>query len=311
MTAAEQPPFAAPHDPHPRKPQVAVPAQACDTHAHVFGPGNTYPFIPNGLYTPSDALLPDFRHMLDTLGVERAVLVQPSIYGTDNGAMVDALSRHPTRFRGVAVVGAAVDDATLDTLHACGVRGVRANLLNPAGISLADAVALAPRLAARGWHLQLQIDVSAFDAFDVIARLPVTLVVDHFGYMPARKGPDDPGFRRLLAMVEAERCWVKLSAPYRLVDWRREGYDAVTALARVLVGANPHRLLWGSDWPHTDLYRDMPDDGDLLNVLVQWIPDASMRRAVLVDNPAALYGVESTPLARGTHATNETGAPGR
>jgi predicted TIM-barrel fold metal-dependent hydrolase len=203
--------------------------------------------------------------------------------------MVDALARYPARFRGIAVVGAGVGDATLDALHAAGVRGVRANLLNPAGISLADALALAPRLVSRGWHLQLQVDVSAFDAFDRLAGLSLPLVIDHFGFMPAAKGPSEPGFLRLLGMVATGRCYVKLSAPYRLAPWRHEGGAAVTALARALVAANPSRLLWGSDWPHTDVRDAMPNDGDLVKVLEDWVPDAAQRRAILVDNPVALY----------------------
>lgn len=270
--------------------RFAVPAGAWDTHIHAIGAPGRFPLAPDRGYTPAQVPIERYVDLMQRLGIARAVLVQPSIYGTDNRAMVDALTRFPARFRGVAVVGAGVDEATLDALHASGVRGVRANLLNPGGISLADAAALAPRLAARGWHLQLQIDVSAFDGFDVLAALPVPLVIDHMGYMPHGKSPAEPGFRRLLAMVEAGRCYVKLSAPYRLAAWVRDGYGAATALARALVAANPRRLLWGSDWPHTDLARDMPNDGDLLDLLGEWAPEADARHAILVDNPTALYG---------------------
>jgi predicted TIM-barrel fold metal-dependent hydrolase len=266
-----------------------MPAGAWDTHIHAIGDAARFPLDPRRGYTPAMVPIEDYAALMDRLGIARAVLVQPSIYGTDNAAMVDALTRYPQRFRGVAVVGGDVDDATLDALDRAGVRGVRANLLNPAGISLADAIALAPRLARRGWHLQLQIDVSTFDAFDRIPQLPLPVVVDHFGYMPAAKGVDEPGFRRLLALVAAGTCYVKLSSPYRLKAWRGEGWGAVTPLARALVAANPQRLLWASDWPHTDLREDMPDDGDLLNLLAEWVPDAAQRRAILVDNPASLY----------------------
>lgn len=270
--------------------RFAVPPDAWDTHVHAIGDPGRFPLDSRRGYTPALVPIEDYVSLMDRLGLERAVLVQPSIYGTDNGAMVDALARFPARFRGVAVVRPDVDDATLDALHARGVRGVRANLLNPAGISLTDAVALAPRLARRGWHLQLQLDVSVFDAFDTLERLALPVVIDHFGYMPAAKGPDEPGFRRLVAAVAAKRCYVKLSAPYRLTARREGGYGAVTALARALVAADPGRLLWASDWPHTDLREDMPDDGELINVLAQWVPDAAQRREILVDNPAALYG---------------------
>ena len=278
--------------PNPLRARVrfALPAGAWDCHIHAIGDPARFPLDPRRGYTPALAPIEHYVALMDALGIARAVLVQPSIYGTDNAAMIDALTRHPSRFRGVAVVDAHVDDATLDTLHACGVRGVRANLLNPGGISLADAAALAPRLAARGWHLQLQIDVSAFDAFDAVQRLSLPVVIDHFGYMAASKGPDEPGFRRLLALVAVGRCYVKLSAPYRLTAWRMDAYGAVAPLARALVAANPERLVWGSDWPHTDVREDMPDDGDLVNLLEEWAPDTAQRHAILVENPIALYG---------------------
>ena len=274
--------------PHPLS--FALPAGAWDTHIHAIGAPERFPLAADRGYTPAIVPIERYATLMDQLGIARAVLVQPSIYGTDNRAMVDALRRHPERFRGVAVVAASIDDADLDALHADGVRGVRANLLNRGGISLADAITLAPRLAARGWHLQLQIDVSTFDAFDALPRLPLPVVVDHFGYMPAAKGPGEPGFRRLLSLVERAQCYVKLSSPNRLTPWATEGYGAVTALARALVAANPERLLWASDWPHTGLYEDMPDDGDLLNLLAEWVPDAAQRHGILVDNPASLYG---------------------
>jgi len=267
-----------------------VPHGAWDTHIHAIGAPDRFALARERSYTPAIVPIDAYVQLMDALGLARAVLVQPSIYGTDNAAMVDALQRFPARFRGVAVVAADVTDAALDTLHGAGVRGVRANLLNRGGISLADALALVPRLASRGWHLQLQIDVSTFDAFDVLARLSVPLVIDHVGYMAADKGPRNPGFRRLVSLVEAGRCFVKLSAPYRLVDWRRNGFGAVGTLARTLIDANADRILWGSDWPHTDLRHDMPDDGELLGLLARWAPAEAVRRRVLVDNPALLYG---------------------
>jgi len=267
----------------------SVPPRAWDAHIHAIGAPERFPLAADRSYTPAIVGIERYVALMDRLGIAHAVLVQPSIYGSDNRAMVDALTRFPGRFRGVAVVPAGVDDAELDALHVAGVRGVRANLLNRGGISLGDAAALAPRLAARGWHLQLQIDVSTFEAFDVLVRLPVPIVIDHFGYMAAHRGASEPGFARLLALVAGGRCHVKLSAPYRLAAWKRDGYGAVGALARALVGANPERLLWGSDWPHTDVREDMPDDGELLNLLAEWIPDPAVRRAVLVDNPRSLY----------------------
>lgn len=279
-----------PPDPAPQPVPFPVPNGAWDCHIHAIGALEHFPLAADRSYTPAYVPIETYVALMDELGIAHAVLVQPSIYGTDNRAMVDALARYPSRFRGVAVVAPAISDAELDALHATGVRGVRANLLNRGGISLDDARSLVPRLSARGWHLQLQIDVSSFDGFDALERLPIDVVVDHFGYMPAAKGPDEPGFRRLLGLLARGRCHVKLSGPYHLTAWRREGYGAVAPLARALLDANPQRLLWASDWPHTGLRSDMPNDGELLSLLAQWVPDADTRKRVLVDNPAALYG---------------------
>lgn len=261
-----------------------VPAGAWDTHVHAIGRFDRFPLSPLRGYTPAAVPIDDYVALMDRLGLSRAVLVQPSIYAADNRAMLDALMRFPERFRGVAVVTATIGDGELRALHDAGVRGVRANLLNPGGISLDDATTLARRFASLGWHLQVQIDVSTFERFDDVARLPVPVVVDHFGYMPASRGPSDPGFARLLHWVATGRCWVKLSAPYRLGD-----REAVAPLARALVRANPERMLWASDWPHTDLRRGMPDDGELLDVLADWVDDPATRDAILARNPVALY----------------------
>lgn len=293
MTAAEQPPFAAPHDPHPRKPQVAVPAQACDTHAHVFGPGNTYPFIPNGLYTPSDALLPDFRHMLDTLGVERAVLVQPSIYGTNNDCMLEALKQDTKRLRGVAVIPFDSDAKAIERLHAQGVRGVRCNIVDlktGAGqLPLEPLRALAKRIQPFGWHVEFLMHVDEFPTLDrQLADFPVECSFGHLGYVPAAKGTGTQGFQALLRLMRDGRAWVKLTAPYRLT-LSEMPYPDTDAFAQALVEAAPQRLLWGSDWPHVLVKSKMPNDGGLFDVFAKWVRDEKTRRAILVDNPARLY----------------------
>lgn len=267
-----------------------VPPGAWDTHIHAIGAVDRFPLAPERSYTPAQVPIEAYVALMSRLGIAHAVLVQPSVYGTDNRAMVDALLRYPERFRGVAVVDPGIGDGELRALHDAGVRGVRANLLNRGGISFADACTLAWRFADLGWHLQLQIDVSTFDRFDAIAELPVDVVIDHMGYMSAGKGATNPGFLRLLKLVETGRCWVKLSAAYRLTDWQRFGYGAVAPLARALLRANPQRMLWGSDWPHTDLRTGMPNDGDLLDLLGAWIDDDAVRDAILVTNPASLYG---------------------
>jgi len=285
---------AAAPDANPRKPRIAVPPLACDCHAHVFGAESRYPMIPAALYGPADAAgAADFRRMLDALGVERAVLVQPSAYGTDNRAMLDALATDPGRLRGIAVVPFDVDARTLDRLHASGVRGVRCNIVDlksGAGrLPRDELMALAQRVQPLGWHIELLLHANEFPNLDRdFADFPVAVSFGHLGYAPAASGTHSAGFRALLRLARDGKAWVKLTGPYRLTP-QELPYPDVDAFARALLEAAPERLLWGSDWPHVMVKSAMPNDGELLELLARWIPDEALRRRVLVDNPAALY----------------------
>ena len=307
-TAREDPPLTQAHDPHPRKPRLPAIAGSCDTHAHVFGPGSRYPIVPNGLYTPADALLSDYRHMLDVLGVERAVLVQPSVYGTNNDALLGALAADPLRMRGVAVLPLDVEEAELERLHAAGVRGVRFNVVDvKSGKGAVDFQALrgfAARIAPLGWHVEFLMHVDEQPQLDLLLEdFPTPVCFGHLGYLvPPAKGIEIAGFRALLSLMQQGRAWVKLTAPYRLSALDHP-YEDVQQIARALVEAAPERVLWGSDWPHVQprpggpsgapLERPMPNDGDLFDVFNGWVPAANVRRRILVDNPAQLYGFAS------------------
>jgi predicted TIM-barrel fold metal-dependent hydrolase len=278
-------------DPVPRRPRIRVPPGACDTHAHVFGPIERYPLIEDRTYTPPEAPLSEYRRLLKTLGLQRAVLVQPSVYGTDNTALLDALAVAGDAFRGIAVVDYGVSDKQLKTLHKAGVRGVRVNLLYKGGISLAMLGRIADKIKDLGWHIQLLIDVSDCPEFWRIAdKLPVDVVIDHMGHMAANKGVDDPGFRSLLSLVAEGKAWVKLSGPYRMTARGHTPYADVAGLARALIEAAPNRMVWASDWPHPFVQIAMPNDGELLDMLAMWAPDPATRSKILVDNPAKLYG---------------------
>jgi len=280
-------------DPSPRRPRIKVPAGACDTHAHVFGPSERYPLMDDRTYTPPDAPLATYRRLQKILGVERAVLVQPSVYGTDNTAMLDALGVAGDTFRGIAVVEIGVSEKQLTALHRAGVRGVRVNLLYKGGISLAMLDRLANKIKMFDWHVQLLVDVSDCPEFWRIAdKLPVDIVIDHMGHMSASKGVDDPGFRSLLSLVKDGGAWVKLSGPYRMTARGHTPYADVAGLARTLIDAAPDRMLWASDWPHPFVQIAMPNDGELLDMLANWAPDPKVRQKILVDNPARLYGFQ-------------------
>ncbi len=277
--------------PATRKPQTRFPAGACDCHAHVFGPQERFPYAANAAYIAPDAVTADYVGMLHNNGCDYGVLVQPSVYGTDNSCMVDALRAGRQALRGIAVVAADVSDRELEDLHAAGVRGVRINLASATeGLTLADGVRLAPRLKALGWHLQFYLDLPKMpEAEAQLAKLPITMVIDHFARCPAQDGVHAPAFQALLRLVQRDNCWAKAMGPY-FISKNAPLYADVTPLARALVAAAPDRVVWGSDWPHPGARALMPEDPLLADLLAEWVPDEAQRRKVLVDNPARLYG---------------------
>ncbi len=287
-------PYCAPSDSHPRKPRLALPAGSCDCHAHVFGPATAYPYSPARIYTPPDALPADYVRMLRTVGVERAVLIQPSVYGADNAAMLAAMADFPLPCRGVAVVDGTVSDAEIARLHKAGIRGIRFNVVDvkePTGtMPLAAIEALALRVKPLGWHVEFLAHVDDHPDLDrMFGDFPVPIAFGHMGYMRPPLTLDNPGFAALLRLLRGGRCWVKFAGPSRISAGEMPHAD-VQPVARALVEAAPMRMIWGSDWPHVIIPKAMPNDGDLVDLLADWIPDPARRRQVLVDNPTALYG---------------------
>ncbi len=291
---AAEPPLCAAPDPSPRKPRITLPPLACDCHAHICGPRSRYEYFAQRIYTPPDALLADYRHMLATLGVERAVLVQPSVYGTDNTALLDALHVAGGRFRGVAVVADDVTESELQRLHAAGVRGVRVNIVDvkdrqPGTLPMGALTRLATRVQPLGWHMEFLMHVDEFPDLDrTLADFPVPTVYGHLGYMQTDKGVAAPGFQALLRLMQSGRAWVKLTGPYRISSEPLPHADTA-AYAHALLAAAPERVVWGTDWPHVMVKSAMPNDGDLADLLGTWVPDARLREQVLVTNPARLY----------------------
>ena len=277
-------------DPHPRPPKFPMPAKACDCHAHVLGPPEKYPYVANRSYTPPTALLADYQALHRVLGFERAVIVQPSVHGTDNTVTLDGIAGYGPNARGIAVVDADVSEGELQRLHDGGIRGVRLNLLFGGGVGLNALEPLAQRIADLDWHVQLLLD--ARDLVNLAPRLrslPVPVVVDHMGHMKTSHGIDHPGFQALLGLVRDGVCWIKLSGNYRISAAGPPYKDAIP-FARALIEAAPQHMVWGTDWPHPALNDFMPNDGDLLDALDDFAADADLKRAILVDNPARLYG---------------------
>jgi predicted TIM-barrel fold metal-dependent hydrolase len=272
---------------------------------HVFGDPKRFPMWAGRTYTPETAPVQELIALHRALGVERTVIVNPSVYGTDNACTVDALRRLGPQARAVAVIDDHTASAALDELDRVGVRGIRLNFESfgvPDPGAARDQFRRASRqLAGRRWHIQMYTRLSTIDALhDDIMASPLPVVVDHFGQAQAALGVTQPGFDGLLALMRAGKAYTKLSAAYRL-STQAPDYANVTPLAQALVAANPHRLLWGTDWPHPDsshvagrepqdiapLYQI--DDGRLFNQLPVWVPDAHIRKLILVDNPQRLY----------------------
>jgi predicted TIM-barrel fold metal-dependent hydrolase len=282
-------------DNRPRKPHLMAPPGSIDCHAHIFGPVSRYPFSPKRLFTPPDVTIRQYRELLATLGVERAVLVTPSVYGMDNERQFDALVEMQGQWRGVAVVPTDVGDGELERLHGAGFRGVRVNLFAKSGLMLDDLEAIAARINDFKWHVQLHVDARSLEELAPrLRRLPVDVMFDHMGHVPAAAGVGHPGFAALLGLMQQGRFWVKLSAPYRLSELPYP-YDDVTPFARALIAAAPDRVVWGSDWPHPAVPGHMPanfvmpNDGDLLDILALWTGDSVQQRKILLDNPRRIY----------------------
>ena len=271
---------------------VTPPPLACDAHCHVFGPAAQFPFSPSRSYTPPDSGIDAFERLQARLGLQRAVFVQASCHGTDNSAMIDAIQRGNGRYAGVAMVDTSFTDDDFAFLHENQVRGIRFNFVAHLGGApdMDDFWNLVHRVAPMGWHIVLHLDAQDFAKYGpVLDAMPVPYIIDHMARVPATDGMDQEPLRLLLQRLSTdEKCWVKISCAERLTEGRVAPYDDVVPIAQAVVAAAPHRILWGTDWPHPNL-KDMPDEGELLDLLGQIVPDESLRNQILVDNPQVLY----------------------
>ena len=277
--------------PNPKKPDQALPPNACDAHCHVFGPAARFPFAQSSTYVPVDApketLFQRHRH----LGVARAVIVQASCHGTDNAAMLDALAAGGGTYRGIAVVADDVDVSELRKMHAAGVRGVRFNFVKRLGGGKPLHVyrKILQKITPLGWHI-----VVYFDAKDLMRIAPflreieVPVVIDHMGRVPVDQGTTSKPFELLSDLLDDDRFWVKISCPERL-SLSGPPYADVDPVARALLQLAPDRVLWGTDWPHPNMRSHMPDDGALVDRIMVVCDTPALRTQVLVDNPTRLY----------------------
>lgn len=283
-----------------------VPAQACDCHTHIHGDVEKFPFFAGRVYTPEPASPEEMAALHKALHIERVVIVTPSVYGTDNSSTLFGMKARGATARGVAVIDDKTTETQLDTMQTDGFRGIRINLatggVSDPNVGRARFTAAVERMKARGWHVQLYTTLPMISAIkEFVLASPVPAVFDHFGGLEASLGLEQPGFADLIELVKSGKAYVKISGAYRSSKLTPD-YQDMVPYARALIAANVDRVVWGTDWPHPDSSRvegrkatDIAplyqiDDGRLLNQLPVWAPDANLRKKILVDNPARLYG---------------------
>lgn len=293
-------PYCYPPDPNTRKPKFIPPANSCDTHFHVFGPPERFPFVSTHEYTPPAAPLEHYLKMIALVGIQRAVVVQPSVHGLDNSATLDAIKNSAGKFRGVGRINDKPLKEELQRLHDGGIRGVRFNLLDrPRGnVSLDVLDRCVENIAWLGWSVDLHIDMkNLIEQERRIRKMPIPVVIDHIARVKPAEGLSQPGFQLLLDLAALNHVWVKVSGADKICNTKVHSYFGlpfveVVPYARAVIAVAPDRIIWGTDWPHSNNFAPghTPNDGDLVDLLAEFAPDPGLQKKILVDNPAALYG---------------------
>jgi 2-pyrone-4,6-dicarboxylate lactonase len=291
------PPVNFPPDPNPKTPKLKAPPGSWDTHFHVWGPPQLFPYAEKRNHTPPAAPIEHYLAVARVLGLERGVMVQPNAHGTDTRVTLDAIQKSGGRLRGMIRADTSLKPADMQRLHAGGVRGLRMALRSGDGNVFNPDVfnQMAALMAPLQWPLDLQIDSEAVEPLSaLILSAPSPVIIDTFGYIDLRKGGlDQPAFRAMVRLLESGKCWVKLHGANRFLDWGVP-FDDIVKMARAYISAAPDQIIWGTDWPHSSVYvpGKMPNDGDLLDMLLDYAPDEATRKKILVDNPAGLFDAE-------------------
>jgi predicted TIM-barrel fold metal-dependent hydrolase len=278
-----------PMPPLARKPTYTALPGTTDTHFHIFGPMDQYPLSSKRMYNPPVATVEDYRTMAATLGIERMVVVQASVYGSDNSCLLDSIGQLGARqTRGISVVDQSINLKQLQDMDRAGVRGIRFNAIT--GVTPVEWLpALAKMIEPLGWHIQLWItSARLLEISELLKTISVPIVLDHMGQFPVEAGVAGPEFQNILRLLGGGRCWIKLIG-YRVSNMAPAFGDLLEP-AKAVIAAAPERCLWGTDWPHIYLEgRPMPNTADLLELTAGRLSPADRQR-VFVDNPAQLYG---------------------
>jgi predicted TIM-barrel fold metal-dependent hydrolase len=282
-----------PHDPNPNAPNFRVPNGSWDTHFHLYGPPERFPYAETRSFTPPAAPFEHWQRISAAIGIARGVTVTPGIHGYNNDVTLDAVERSEGSVRGVIRANAALTAQDIAALHRRGVRGMRFTFAAHLGQSF-DMQLLQTSLARIepcGWIMQFLIDGDAIERHaEVIGNLPLPVVLDSYAGITAGLGIDQPAVRTLFDLLARPNIYLKFMCADRDLD-AGERYENIVALSQAIVARAPDRVLWGSDWPHSYLYEAnrVPNDGDLLSMLSDSAPDEALRKKILVDNPARLF----------------------
>jgi predicted TIM-barrel fold metal-dependent hydrolase len=291
---ASYPPVNFPPDPNPKTPRLKAPPGSWDTHFHVWGPPHLFPYAETRNHTPPAAPIEHYLAVARVLGLQRGVMVQPNAHGTDTRITLDAIEKAGGRIRGMIRADPKLTPEEMKRLHERGVRGLRIALRHEDGHSFNPDLFLQmlKLMAPLQWPIDLQVDSDALEPLSGYLRAsPVPVIIDTFGYIDLRKGGlEQPAFRTMVALLESGKVWVKLHGANRFMAWGIP-YEDIVQMARAYIAAAPSQILWGTDWPHSAVYEPgkMPNDGDLLDMVLDYAPDPAVQKRILVDNPAALF----------------------
>ena len=281
-------------DRHPRKPDIVLPKGSVDTHVHIFD--KKYKLSPGRGYNPPDSTLADLDHLHEVLGIDRVVFTQPSVYGTDNSAILDGMKSRNDKVantaRAVVAVDGDVKESELEKFESLGVRGIRLNTDNKGGmpVDMSDISELAEKIKDLGWHFEFLFPgKDILELMPTFKSLPIPMSIGHFAYQPATSGIEASGFKALLELAKEGNTWIKISGANRVSETDLPPYDDVKPMAQKLIDAAPERIMWGTDWPHPNKYEVNPNDGDLVNAFGEWVQDEAMRQKIMTDNPGEFY----------------------
>ena len=278
------------HDTPISAPRLPTPAGACDTHMHIYEPG--YELRAEASHPGQPGTLVHYLEIRERLGLTRTVIVAPSGYGTDNRCTLEAMAKLGDAARGVAIVDPDSSDVEFERLTKLGMRGIRYHMRGGV-LTWPTMPRMASRAAEFGWHVQLQCESRELTEHEaLLTTLPCDLVIDHMGRFDAATPADDRDWRLMLKLLAAGRTWVKLSAPYYGSSSGAPKYEDKARIAKALIGAAPDRMVWATNWPHPSMKQNYPDEGTLLDLVADWTQDEALRRRILVDNPARLYGFD-------------------